>query len=1145
MLFQANQMFVFAQRPRLQFKYLKVKDGLSQSWVKSICQDQYGFIWFGTDNGLNRYDGYTFKIYKYNPKDNTSLSNNSIERINEDRNGNLWIATQGGLNLYDRNNDRFIFHSHWPRAGLNDLAELEDGRLLLTSNESGIYIYAPETDTYINYTQNDTTENSISSNNINTAIQDRNGYIWIGAANGLNLFDPKSEQFTLIDNTQWKYRNLSGNNIRSLYEDSKGNIWVGTWSNGLNLLRYSENPVDCTFRSYKNDPEDPTSLGTGTVAAIQEDRNGYLWISTENDGLNLLDLKNFHGRNAVFYHYKHDPSDNTSLSNNSVYSLFQDNCNSMWIGTYGDGINMYNRLNEKFIHYKQKPSNINSLSNNFVYSFLEEGNLLWIGTEKGLNRYNQRTGQFRHYIHDPNNSQSIGSNAAIAVFRDKRQNMWVGTWAGGLNLMNTKEGTFAQFKMDDNNPSSIGANNIFSMTEDSKYLWLGTMGGGLNRYDYQTGSFKIYRENPEDPSTILNDWVNFLFEDSHGYLWIASQGGVDVFNKMNESFWHVLHDTSDQKSISSDDPTFFHEDSKRQIWIGTKRGLNVFNREDSSFHYYTEEQGLPNNQVNGILEDDHGNLWISTNRGLTKFINGIEQPENPVFKNYTVSDGLQGDEYNQRSCYKGKDGRMYFGGTNGFNVFHPDSIKENTFIPPIVISDFLLFNKPVHIGEEGSPLIKHINETDELVLSYKQSVLTFEFAALNYISPEKNEYSYYLEGFDKEWNNVGTKRVASYTNLDPGKYTLRIRGSNNDGLWNEDGKVLRIVITPPFWQTGWFRIILILVILGSASGGIYWYTSTMRKRNEELEAEVAKRTDELKKQKEEIELSYKKMADVGRRLELSSRQASAATGQIDQAMQEMADGSETQTNHVDNMKQVLDDLITTLYGISREAQRSAKVAGKTATAISSGLDTMHQSFDSMQRIEQNVENTFNIMEKVARHSGHIDQIVDMIQDIASRVNVLGLNASIEATKAGETATGFAVVATEIRQLSKSASESAKKITDLVGAMQADIQQVERVISEGMNETKQSVQLTNKGRKSLNQILTSIEDEHKRLNTVASKIMSLSNFSHEVETAMNGVSDVSLKNNQTVQEVTTSTQEMNQQMKDLASMAQTLGDLSKK
>ncbi len=478
--------------------------------------------------------------------------------------------------------------------------------------------------------------------------------------------------------------------------------------------------------------------------------------------------------------------------------------------------------------------NKNSLSNNQVNTFFEDNDFLWIGTEGGLNQYKKKDDTFKHYVHDPINKRSIGSNAVWAICKDKKGNLWVGTWGGGLNRFDYKTESFEHFYHNPDDTNSIGSNNIFSLYEDSKgNMWIGTMGAGLNLFDYKNKKFISYRTSN---SGLYTDFVPSITETKNGDLWLVNENSFARFNSDTKIFENFIHSVNDSTSISSNRATSILEDSKGNLWMGTDAGLNLFNKATKGFKYYRMEDGLPDNSVNGIVEDNKGNLWISTDKGLSKFINAVNLPLRPQFRNYAYEDGLQSNEFGQRSCYKGAGGLLYFGGPNGFNVFDPDKIVENTYVPPIVITGFKIFNKPEFLGERGFG--KDLDNAEDLVLSYKQSVFSFDYAALNYISPFKNQYAYKMEGFDQEWNYVGTKNTATYTNLDPGKYVFKVKGSNNDGVWNEKGISLSIIIMPPFWRTIWFYGIVFIVLGGIIFGLYRWRVLQLLNRENKLNIRI-------------------------------------------------------------------------------------------------------------------------------------------------------------------------------------------------------------------------------------------------------------------------------------------------------------------
>lgn len=794
---------VFSQ-PTVKFKHIKVRDGLSQSWIRTIHQDWQGFMWFGTNNGLNKYDGYAMTIYYSNFKDKNSLNSNGIHTIYEDCDHNLWIGTDKGINLYDREKDQFIHRSSWPQAEITDFLELTNGQFFIATRDNGLLLFHPDSGLIKSYSPDANNPSSIGSYVIDGLFKDSQGNIWIATTNGLSLFNLENEEFITFRHDDNNPSSLSGNNIQSLREDKDGRIWVGTANNGLNLLQYPLNhPEKSGFTHFIHNPEVTTSISPGAIISLLNDKTGHLWIGTENGGLDRITLNSIQKDKVVFQHFQFNPYDNASLSNNSIYSLFEDRDGGIWVGTYGDGINYYHPLKEKFLHIKQELNNPNSLNNNFVNVFFEDGDSLWIGTEGGVNLFNKRDGSYRHFVFDPNNNRTIGANAVWAIHKDSRRNLWFGTWAGGLNLFNHKTDSFTRFKHDALDSLSIPGNNIFSVLEDhTGNLWIGVMGGGLCQFNYKTQTFKNYNRSYTDNSGISNKWVSTLLEDSFGKLWIATSGAVDLLDLISGTFKTFRYDTSITKSISDKFVTTLFEDSQKNIWIGTNNGLNVFNRLENNFDYYSKEQGLSSDQIKGILEDYRGNLWISTNKGLSKFIQGTKQPAEPVFKNYDIDDGLQGNEFTQRSCLRGRDGRMYFGGNNGFNVFHPDSIKESDSRSSILLTNFLIYNKPVLIGVPNSPLHRHISLLNEITLNHKQSVFSIEYTMLNYLSPNKNQYAFMLEGFDTDWNYVGNQRLATYTNLDPGEYIFRVKGTaNND--WEQADVSLKITIIPPWWATIW------------------------------------------------------------------------------------------------------------------------------------------------------------------------------------------------------------------------------------------------------------------------------------------------------------------------------------------------------
>jgi PAS domain S-box-containing protein len=811
-LLQSVISSVNAQQQHLQFKHLTTDNGLSQSWVRCIMQDKYGFIWFGTEDGLNRYDGYNFHIYKNNTRDKYSISSSSIRTILEDSRGNLWIGTRLGLNLYDRKNDRFIRYPRWAEQIIWSIAEEKDNNLWIGTDD-GLYRFDLKNDSVYIYSPGPVLRSDTSrliSGGITTIFIDSRNNIWIGSNNGLHLYIKEKDLFFNYYYNKDNSNSISSNDVRTILEDKTGRIWIGT-SAGLDLfINARENSGKGIFEHYQNNIKDEESICKGTILSLLEDNKHNLLIGIENAGLDIINLNTFKRGVSNFVHFSNDPNRKTSLSNNSIYSFFQDKQGNIWIGTFGNGLNIINPTADRFIHFESEPGSKNSLNNNQVNVLLEESNYLWIGTEGGLNRYSKKDGIYKFYVHDPSNKKSIGSNAVWALCKDKQGNLWVGTWGGGLNRYDYQSETFEHYYYDDKDSNSIGSDNVFSIYEDTKgNLWIGTMGGGLNIFDRKKEIFTRYNVSN---SAIYTNYVPSIIETKNGNIWISNETSFGRFDKTTNTYERYMHIVNDSTSLSSNKSIAIFEDSKENLWMGTDAGLNLFNKSTRGFTHYGIEDGLPNNSINSILEDNQGNLWLGTNKGLSKFKNAVNLPAKPEFRNYEYEDGLQSNEFGQRSCCKSANGMLYFGGTNGFNMFDPDKITNNAYVPPVVITGFKVFNKPELIGERGIRIDSV--STEDLILSYKQSVFSFDFAVLNYIASSKNQYAYKMEGFDDEWNYVGTTHSATYTNLNPGRYSFRVKGSNNDGVWNETGISLPVVITPPFWETLWFRFSLAAVFLG-------------------------------------------------------------------------------------------------------------------------------------------------------------------------------------------------------------------------------------------------------------------------------------------------------------------------------------------
>ncbi len=876
--------FLYAQGSDLIFHRISIEDGLSQSLVNCAIQDNRGLMWFGTQDGLNKYDGYRFTIYNLDLADSTSLSDKHIRSLYEDKSGTLWIGTWiGGLNRFDRATDSFTSYTNDPQNP-NSLSHnfvqciLEDksGALWLGTLGGGLNQFDRTSNRFTSFQNDPDNPNSLSHNEVLSIYEDHLGFLWIGTdGGGLNQFDPASLNFIHYQNDSDNPNSLSHNVVRAICEDQQGNLWIGTDS-GLN--RFDRNTK--SFTCYNNNLNDPNSLSHNSVTSLYIDRSGRFWIGTDGGGLNKFDAVT-----KTFTHYQNDPHDLNSLGSNSILSIYEDRSGVIWVCTWR-GINWLASISKAFSCFRNDPYNSNSLSMNDVWALYEDsdeaGKALWIGTlGGGLNRFDRMTQRFAHFTHDPQNPNSLSDNRVYSIVKDHLGNYWIGTGQGldklvlkpspGQTLNHDNPGDefdhtqthFIHYKHDPKDPTSISAGHVNVIFEDKQgTLWIGTEGGGLNRFERTTNQFTRHLKDPYDSNSLSDNRVRSVYEDHLDVLWIGTLGGLNRFDHATKHFTRYFHDPKEQLSICSNKVLSICEDRSNNLWIGTADGLNRYNRATDQFVSFTIKDGLPNNVIYAIVEDNNGSIWMSTNRGLSQF-----NPLTKQFKNYDETDGLQSNEFNAGSCFKSRrSGEIFFGGINGFNVINPDAKKGNTYIPPVIITDFQIFNKSIPIGEGFNGRIilkKSITETKEIELSYADQVFSFEFAALNYIFPEKNKYAYMMENFEKEWNVIGNRRFATYTNLHPGNYVFRVKASNNDGLWNEDGTSLKITISPPFWKTWWFRI-WIFSCLALIAGGVYrMRVRSINERAKELEVRVRDRTAELKKINQKLgkEVTVRKRAE--------------------------------------------------------------------------------------------------------------------------------------------------------------------------------------------------------------------------------------------------------------------------------------------
>jgi ligand-binding sensor domain-containing protein/signal transduction histidine kinase len=813
----------------LKFAHLTTNDGLSQSNVKAILQDHRGFMWFATQDGLDRYDGNTFVVYKHNPNDPDSLSANSVVDLIEDDQGYLWIATySGGVNKFDPRTERFTRYRHDPSNpnsigadSVNSITRDSRGCLWFGTEASGLDKFDPTTKTFTHYLND---SDGLFVGRITHVIEDRHRDIWFVGERGLFHLNITTGEITRPPATR------NGLGADYVAEDEIGNFWILAYSPIVGLVKYD--PHAERVATYP--------VGAGAVGLVSsklfDDRGNGFWVPSSL-GLYYFDRRTEHLTRL----FQHDESNPDSLNDNAVISAYQDRGGVVWVGTEKGGLNILNFQQEQFGSYVHRPGDPNSLSPGRVTAIYRDSEgILWVGfSPRALDRLDRKTGQVTHYVAGLEDRNAIEKGTDVnSIFKDARGYLWLAGWGSGLDRFDERTGHFKHYRHNPDDPNSLTSNHVLRIYGDRRgQLWVGHI-DGVARLDPATEQFTFYRPDPKNPTKYGNAALAF-YQDRSGALWVArGEGVLSRYDDKTKTFANYTPDSRDPHGLNGGDISAIREDRTGTLWLGASDGLYRYNRQDETFTRYTESQGLPSSVIQGILEDKVGRLWLSTKNGISRF-----DPQTGTFRNYDVSDGLQANEFSQACYTQGPDGEVFFGGSNGFNAFFPENIRDNPYVPLVVITSFKIFNKPVPIGAR-SVLKKAIPYVDSLTLSHRDNVFSFEFAALSYANSHKNRYRYKLENLEPGWNEVGSKqRLATYTNLDPGKYVFRVQASNSDGVWNEEGVSLPILITPPWWRTNWFRALGSVSCLALLWAAYQWRVRQLQHQFDmTLDARVGERT---------------------------------------------------------------------------------------------------------------------------------------------------------------------------------------------------------------------------------------------------------------------------------------------------------------
>lgn len=880
-----------AQYKTVKFSTLNIYDGLSQNNVRCILKDRMGYMWFSTDDGLNRYDGYNFTVYRHIPNDSHSLPANNITTLFEDREGNLWVGTGNGLCVYNRAAGNFNTF----RAVRNNA-------------------------------------NTLSNDEINAVFQDSENNIWVGTYSGLNLFNKHTKTFRHFFYSRNR-DDLDTGHIFSIAEGGRGSLWLGT-GGGLMEFNYHTGYTRLYYHTASN------SIGNNKVNTILKNDNGNLYIGTAGGGVDFFDVKARH-----FTNYIHRAGQAGSLINNVVFSLCSAGKRKAWVGTE-EGLEMFDEATSTFTHYSDEGKNsdennsvnciLNSdgilwvgfyegglklydgnlvsfphlfrqqgettgLSNNTVTSFAETLVGFWIGTDGGgLNFFDPGTKRFTHYTPRPANKDEVTGTHVLRLFADRQKNIWVGYYGAGLDELNYKTKKFVHYPAG-NKPGEISGNLVFAIAEGNKGdIWVGMDDAGLNII-HGSKVVKRYNYSAHDTLNCLsNNDVRAIYNDREGNIWVGTFNGLNLYNPANDNFVHFKTYNS---GLTSNIIISMFEDTNGNLWVGTLGGgLNLYDKRKKTFSPYIFPDGVDYAIINSITEDDSGFIWLGTTRGLLSFKPGTKE-----FRKYNVSNNLQGLEFYMQGVLKTHAGLLLFGGYNGFNIIDPEHLVVNKNRPVVVFTDFQLFNKPVQPGE-NSILKKPIDQTKQLELNYGQSVFTIGFSALSFTLPEKVTYAYRLREFERDWNYVGSQRKATYTNLNPGRYIFEVKAANNDGLWGNRPSTVTIIIVPPFWMTWWFKALLFFVICGSVYGYYRYRVYTVEANQRVLQKLVMEQTAEVVKQSEKLQSQSDELKLLNEQLMLRSGKLMSQSEELQVLNEELKSQSEELQAQSDHLQQLNKEL---------------------------------------------------------------------------------------------------------------------------------------------------------------------------------------------------------------------------------------------
>ncbi|RYE33107.1 MAG: response regulator [Sphingobacteriaceae bacterium] len=866
--------FSRAQKITLSTTSINSNNGLSQNSVQCILKDKYGFMWFGTQDGLNKYDGLNFTAYKNSKSTPASIAGNMINTICEDANGNVWAGTRlMGVSRYDRLHDSFVSYKNSiqdPASLSNDNVKVvyKDNKAnLWIGTADGLNLFNSKTGKFKRYL---TSSLAQGYSDITAVFEDEKHHFWIGSQNGLILLDVNSGKFIRFSE---KKKSPYGNNnqITAILEDDDKNIWIGT-KNGLNLVDRKQQ----SYSYYPIEPDENLAGNINSIFCLAKAKHNKFWIGS-NTTLQLFDA----GKRKLI-HVSDKTNGESMMPDCGISSLMEDNAGILWIGTTSEGVFKYDRNLSIFPAYRASLNN-NPSAINVIRSITEDYKRnLYLGTDKGLQYFDISKGTYGYYKHDATNSYSLSNNYVVTVLASKKNNLvWIGTYDSGLDCLDPRTGKFKHYAIG-HQPGQLEGKSIYGLFEDKKgNIWFSPEDGGVYEIRQSDKKMLRYLHQKNNSNSICDNTMQAFYEDHEGNIWMGGYNfGISIYNPEKHSFTHI--NTRNSK-LTSDVISAFYEDKLGNMWIGTMDGgLNQYIINKQDFVAYTEKEGAIDNTINYIAGDSGGNIWISTIHGIFRL-----NPVTKRFKNYGYHNGLKSLEFNLGTGAALSNGRIAFGNINGFNIVDPKQLHFNNNKPVVAITGFELFNKRIVPGAKDSPLMQSISSTKEIKLNHSQSMFSIDFAALDYTIPENNTYAYKLDGFDNEWRYVGYERKATYTNLDPGEYIFNVKAANENGIWNEKETKIKITIVPPYWMTWWFRLISASVIVCAVYLFLLHKNSAERKQKIELENQVEIRTVEIGKQASDLLTLNNELQHQKAEIVLQSKELQEQTNSLEALLQEL------------------------------------------------------------------------------------------------------------------------------------------------------------------------------------------------------------------------------------------------------------------